>query len=57
MSNVSLVNGHIDEKDTCVCCGNVIPEGRQVCLNCEEKENQHESKTTSKQPHVKETAG
>ena len=22
----------------CVCCGDVIPEGRMVCPNCEEKE-------------------
>lgn len=21
--------------DTCVCCGEMIPEGRQVCWNCE----------------------
>lgn len=21
--------------NTCVCCGEVIPEGRQVCPNCE----------------------
>ena len=21
--------------DICVCCGRVIPEGRQVCLECE----------------------
>ena len=21
--------------DRCVCCGDLIPEGRQVCLNCE----------------------
>lgn len=23
----------------CVCCGEIIPEGRQVCPNCEEKAN------------------
>ena len=22
--------------DTCVCCGEIIPEGRQVCPKCEE---------------------
>lgn len=21
--------------DTCVCCGDVVPEGRQVCVRCE----------------------
>lgn len=20
--------------DTCVCCGDIVPEGMQVCLNC-----------------------
>lgn len=25
------------EQDTCVSCGNIIPEGRQVCLICEEE--------------------
>jgi hypothetical protein len=30
--------------DTCVCCGDVIPEGRQVCPNCEGKEKEDESK-------------
>ena len=24
------------EKDTCVCCGKYVPEGRQVCKECEE---------------------
>lgn len=24
-------------EDRCVCCGEVIPEGRQVCPNCEQK--------------------
>ena len=24
-------------EDRCVCCGEVIPEGRQVCLNCEHR--------------------
>jgi len=24
------------EKDTCVCCGKYIPEGRQVCQECTE---------------------
>lgn len=25
--------------ERCVCCGEIIPEGRQVCPSCEEKEN------------------
>ena len=24
-------------EDKCVCCGSVVPEGRQVCRQCEEK--------------------
>lgn len=23
--------------DRCICCGEIIPEGRQVCLSCEEE--------------------
>ena len=43
MSNVSLINGHIDGANTCVVCGRVIPEGKQVCVICG-----HTNKT---QPH------
>ena len=25
--------------NTCICCGEVIPEGRQVCKKCEYKYN------------------
>ena len=24
-------------QDTCVCCGEVVPEGRMVCPNCEKR--------------------
>lgn len=24
--------------DRCVCCGEIVPEGRMVCPNCEDKE-------------------
>ena len=34
MSNVSLIDGHIDNAEHCVCCGAVIPEGRQGCIIC-----------------------
>jgi uncharacterized OB-fold protein len=40
-----MVDGHIDADvgtnkaesydNRCVCCGEIIPEGRQVCPNCE----------------------
>lgn len=26
---------YMEENNTCVCCGTVIPEGRQVCVSCE----------------------
>ena len=26
---------NIEYENTCVCCGDIIPEGRQVCNNCE----------------------
>lgn len=38
--------------NTCVCCGEVIPEGRQVCLDCERIEHplylEHLAKTHTK---------
>lgn len=24
-------------EDRCVCCGEIVPEGRQICLNCEHR--------------------
>ena len=35
--------GAIDEYgDACVCCGNDVPEGRQVCLGCEKGKEKKE---------------
>ena len=34
MSNVSLIDGHIDGAEQCVMCGRDIPEGSQVCVIC-----------------------
>lgn len=31
--------------DRCVCCGGIIPEGRQVCPRCEEAANKNPMKT------------
>lgn len=31
---VSLINGHLDNTERCVCCGREIPEGRQYCVIC-----------------------
>lgn len=29
---------YLREDERCVCCGQYVPEGRQVCLSCEKKE-------------------
>ena len=42
---VSLIDGHIDNAEHCVCCGAVIPEGRQVCIICGLKTNYKQSTT------------
>ena len=31
--------------DTCVCCGAYVPEGRQVCFDCEREANRKYVKT------------
>lgn len=36
-------NRHIDNAEHCVCCGAVIPEGRQVCIVCGLKANYKQS--------------
>ena len=35
-------NALIDNRNAerCVCCGEIIPEGQQVCFRCSEKANQ-----------------
>lgn len=33
----SYLNSSITVMNTCVCCGDIIPEGRQVCPKCENK--------------------
>lgn len=30
---------YISSNETCVTCGATIPEGRQICVNCEVKQN------------------
>lgn len=34
MANVSMIDGHIDGVETCVCCGRDIPSGSQYCVIC-----------------------
>ena len=29
-------------EERCICCGEIIPEGRQVCPNCERKYQKNE---------------
>lgn len=41
MSNVSLINGHIDGAEQCVICGRDIPEGSQVCVICGTEKAKH----------------
>ncbi len=36
-------NRHIDNAEHCMCCGAVIPEGRQVCIICGLKANYKQS--------------
>ena len=43
MINISLIDGHIDNAEHRVCCGAVIPEGRQVCIICGLKTNYKQS--------------
>lgn len=30
------------DADRCVCCGEIVPEGRQVCPQCERKNERRE---------------
>ena len=48
MSNVSLINGHIDKVERCVVCNKKIPEGRQVCYNCERQGKNREEEREGK---------
>ena len=34
-------------ENTCICCGEIIPEGRQVCWNCEQEPMLDNSKSPS----------
>ena len=35
------------DADRCVCCGEIVPEGRQVCLQCENGVKQNGNKKTT----------
>ena len=32
----------VDNVDRCICCGEIIPEGRQVCPGCERSVKKNE---------------
>lgn len=40
MGCVSLIDGHIENAEHCVCCGKMIPEGSQYCIVCGYKAKQ-----------------
>ena len=42
-------------EDTCVICGRVIPEGRQVCPACEQKQNETEDNSRKVPAQTKKT--
>lgn len=42
-------------EDRCVCCGNIIPEGRQVCYQCEHKIEEAKAAVVSFGEILKET--
>ena len=42
-------------EDTCVICGRVIPEGRQVCPACEQKQNETEDNSQKVPAQTKKT--
>ena len=45
--SVRMIDGHIDEiieSNRCVCCGEIIPEGRMVCPDCLSGGTRKESK-------------
>lgn len=35
--------------ETCVCCGEVVPEGRMVCLQCEHSAERSDCDNDSKE--------
>ena len=38
LSHGEMVQLQVAAENRCVCCGEIIPEGRQVCPNCERRE-------------------
>lgn len=34
--------------NTCICCGEIIPEGRQICVSCEQSVRKKKAKGVAK---------
>lgn len=50
-------NLYVYKSEYCVCCGMEIPEGRQVCSDCEEQVFSEASPTEKVAPALKEKKG
>lgn len=50
-------NLYVYKSEYCVCCGKEIPEGRQVCSDCEEQFFSEASPTEKVAPALKEKKG
>ena len=35
---IEMIKRTVGNDNICVCCGSIVPEGRQVCYACEHKE-------------------
>ena len=44
MENTNVINVYISKKESCVCCGDIIPEGKQYCNNCYAKAERKDKK-------------
>lgn len=40
--------------NTCICCGRIIPEGRQICPSCENRRDVHRQTNRDKLLHTAE---
>lgn len=48
-------------EERCICCGEIIPEGRQVCINCENNAERYSEKwkikkLKSKMVHIEQAS-
>ena len=45
----------IEAENTCVCCGEITPEGRQICMQCEMNMEEKSNYVTSGSEEVQES--